>query len=129
MKILPLLIFFCLFLIIFFIYFFVLSGLFSKFKEKKYFNFYLVILIFILISTFVPSVDAILNDPSSVKKQIFIFVFSFLMPVSINLLLLSEKGKKTFIYNYIIKNKVFIFGILISTLTIIFFLAKRFKLF
>ena len=129
MKILPLLIFFCLFLIIFFIYFFVLCGLFSKFKEKKYFNFYLVILIFILISTFVPSVDAILNDPTSVKKQIFIFVFSFLMPVSLNLLLLSEKGKKTFIYNYIIKNKVFIFGVLISTLTIIFFLAKRFKLF
>jgi hypothetical protein len=122
---------FCWFLIIFFIYFFILKSLFNNFKEKKYikFIFYLVILIFILLSIFIPGIDVILNEPDSIKKQLLIFIFSFFVPISLNLFLLSEKGKKTFIYKYIIINKVFISVILISSLSIIFLLAKKFKIF
>jgi hypothetical protein len=122
---------FCWFLIIFFIYFFVLKGLLNNFKEKKYikFIFYLVILIFVLLSIFIPGIDVILNEPGSIKKQLLIFIFSFFVPISLNLFLLSEKGKKTFIYKYIITNKVFIGVTLISSLSIIFLLAKKFKIF
>jgi len=121
----------CIFLVIFFIYFFLLSGLFSNLKEKKYFKFsvYLIILIFILSATFIPGIDNILNKPDNIKKELFVFAFSFLIPVCLNLFLLSEKGKNTFVYNYIIKNKIFIFVILISSLSIIFLLAKKFKIF
>jgi len=122
---------FCWFLIIFFIYFFILKSLFNNFKEKKYikFIFYLVILIFILLSIFIPGIDVILNEPGSIKKQLLVFIFSFFVPITLNLFLLSEKGKKTFIYKYIIINKVFISVILISSLSIIFLLAKKFKIF
>jgi len=122
---------FCWFLIIFFIYFFILKSLFNNFKEKKYikFIFYLVILIFILLSIFIPGIDVILNEPDSIKKQLLIFIFSFFVPITLNLFLLSEKGKKTFIYKYIITNKIFISVILISSLSIIFLLAKKFKIF
>ena len=119
----------CIFLVIFFIYFFLLSGLFSNLKEKKYFKFsvYLIILIFILSATFIPGIDNILNKPDNIKKELFVFAFSFLIPVCLNLFLLSEKGKNTFVYNYIIKNKIFIFVILISSLSIIFLLAKTLR--
>jgi len=122
---------FCWFLIIFFIYFFILKSLFNNFKEKKYikFIFYLVILIFILLSIFIPGIDVILNEPDSIKKQLLIFIFSFFVPITLNLFLLSEKGKKTFIYKYIIINKVFIGVTLISSFSIIFLLAKKFKIF
>jgi hypothetical protein len=122
---------FCWFLIIFFIYFFILKSLFNNFKEKKYikFIFYLVILIFILLSIFIPGIDVILNEPGSIKKQLLVFIFSFFVPITLNLFLLSEKGKKTFIYKYIITNKIFIGVTLISSLSIIFLLAKKFKIF
>ncbi len=122
---------FCWFLIIFFFYFFVLKGLLNNFKEKKYikFIFYLVILIFILLSIFIPGIDVILNEPGSIKKQLLVFIFSFFVPITLNLFLLSEKGKKTFIYKYIITNKIFIGVTLISSFSIIFLLAKKFKIF
>jgi len=130
-MILYLLLLLCIFLIIFFIYFFLLSGLFSNLKEKRYlkFSIYLIILILFLPVIFIPGIDNILNNPDNIRKELFVFAFSFLIPVSLNLFLLSKKGKNTLVYNYIIKNQNFIFIILISSLSIIFLLAKKFKIF
>ena len=130
-MILNLLLLLCVFLFIFFIYFFLLSGLFSNFKEKRYFklSIYLIILIFILSAIFIPGIDNLLNNPDNIKKELFVFAFSFLIPISLNLFLLSKKGKNTLVYNYITKNKNFIYVILISSLSIIFLLAKKFKIF
>jgi hypothetical protein len=95
------------FLFFFFSYFFLFYYLPIFYKEKEYV--YLGIAIYLLLLILSPTIfflkEIILDTFQDTISEIVIFIISPLLSISLNLLLLTKKGKETLIYSFILSKK------------------------
>jgi len=108
-------------------FFFIFHYLPIFYKEKKYFKLglsiwfsiiFLVAILYYCISVF--------QESKSLPASIIAVIIFPLSPILLNIYFLTKKGKDNFIYKFLLKNKVLIFGIFFSVLITLFLIKQIF---